>query len=90
METKLRMIIDPSDLKRETKNYIEKVIGVLWLMNAQNPPMRVFWQQQTERVLTDFFQFYDRKGDFVNQTCWPAVFVHNTGKLLSKGTVLAM
>ena len=84
------MIIDPSDLKREMKNYIEKVISVLWLMNTMNPPMRVFWQQQTERVLTEFFQFYERKGDFVNQTCWPAVFVNNTGKLLSKGTVLAM
>ena len=23
----------------------------------------------------------------MNQTCWPAVFVNNTGKLLSKGTV---
>lgn len=90
METKLRMIIDPADLKREMKKYIEKVVEVIWLMTAQNPAMRIYWQQQTERVLTEFFDYYDRKGDFVNQTVWPAVFVHSTGKLLSKGYILAM
>ena len=90
METKLRMIIDPADLKREMKNYIHKVIEVVWLMHAMNPPMRIFWQQQTERIMTDFFDVYDRKGDFVHQTVWPAILVHNTGNVLSKGYVVAM
>ena len=90
METKLRMIIDPVDLKREMKNYIQKVVEVVWLMHTLNPPIRIFWQQQTERVITDFFEFYDRKGGFVNQTVWPAVFVYNTGKLLTKGYVIGM
>lgn len=90
MDTKLRAIIDPAYLRKEFRKYIETVVELVWLMTTMDPPMRIFWQQQTERVNTDFFHFYDRKGDFVNQTVWPAIFMHNTGQLLYRGNVLAM
>lgn len=90
MDTKLRAIIDPHYLRRDFRRFIEVVVEQIWLMTTLDPPMRLFWQQQTERINSDFFHFYDRKGDFVNQTVWPAVFMHNTGQLLYKGYVLAM
>ncbi|KAH3774704.1 uncharacterized protein LOC127844060 [Dreissena polymorpha] len=90
METKLRAIIEPQYMRREFKKYLLKVIELVWLMTTLDPPVRLYWQSQTERINADFFEFYFRKGDFVNQTVWPAVFLHNTGRLLHKGQVLAM
>lgn len=90
MDSKLRAIIDPSQLRREFQQYIEKIVELVWLMTTLDPPMRLYWQQQTERINPDFFYFYDRKGDFVNQTVWPAVFMHNTGKIIYRGQVLSM
>ncbi|XP_053402963.1 uncharacterized protein LOC128558132 [Mercenaria mercenaria] len=90
MDSKLRAIIDPSQLRRDMRRYIQKIVELVWLMTTLDPPMRLYWQQQTERVNIDFFDVYDRKGDFVNQTVWPAVFMHNTGKIIYKGQVLAM
>ncbi|XP_060563249.1 uncharacterized protein LOC132722728 isoform X2 [Ruditapes philippinarum] len=90
MDSKLRSLIDPSQLRRDVRKYIEKVVRLIWLMTTLDPPMRLYWQQQTERVNPDFFDIYDRKGDFVNQTVWPAVFMHNTGKIIYKGRILAM
>ena len=90
MDTKMRGILDVTYVKKELRNYAEKCVHVIWLMTTLNPPMRIYWQNQTERVKTDFFDFYDRKGDLVNQTVWPAVFLHNTGQLVYKGFVLSM
>lgn len=90
MESKLKTIIHPGQLRRDLKAYIVKIVELVWLMTSLHPPMRLYWQHQTERVNTDFFDFYDRKGDFVNQTVWPAIFMHNTGKLIYKGQTVAM
>lgn len=90
MDIKLRAIIEPSRLGRCFKQYIERCVELVWLMTVLDPPMRLFWQQQNERANPDFFSYNDGKGEFVNQTVWPAVFVHNTGQLIYKGVLLTM
>ncbi|XP_052815183.1 uncharacterized protein LOC128242157 [Mya arenaria] len=87
-DTKLQAIIDPRYLRRDFKRYIDKVVELVWLMTTLEPRMRLYWQRQNERVNQDFFYLYrGQQGEYVNQTVWPAVFMHNTGRLIYKGQI---
>jgi len=90
MDTKMRAIIDPRYMGINISNYTDKVVELVWLMTSLEPRMRLYWQRQNEQVNTEFFYFYDHKGDYVDQTVWPAVFMHDTGRLVTRGNVLAM
>lgn len=90
MSTRLDNIIDPSQVREEFRRYIERCVELIWLMTTLSPPMRLYWLYEGDRVNPDLFHFYDRKGEYVKQTVFPAIFMNNTGHILHKGFVLAM
>lgn len=81
---------DTHRMEKNLKQYVNKVVRVTWLMAVQEPAMMLHWQDTSDRVKKDLFDFHGRQGDTVSVTVWPAVSAHETGNLISKGFVMVM
>ncbi|XP_062621111.1 uncharacterized protein LOC134282721 [Saccostrea cucullata] len=69
------------------EQYIDKVVELVWLMVVQDPPMSICCQKQGEQMDKKSYKYYEKKGDLVNLTVWPAVFLYDKGPLVSKGFI---
>ncbi|XP_048774733.2 uncharacterized protein LOC125679511 isoform X2 [Ostrea edulis] len=69
------------------EQYIDKVVEYLWLMTVQDPPMCICWQKQGEQMDKKSYKYYEKKGDIVHLTVWPAVTLYDKGPLVSKGFI---
>ncbi|XP_061184739.1 uncharacterized protein LOC133192742 [Saccostrea echinata] len=69
------------------EQYIDKVVEFVWLMVVQDPPMSICWQKQGEQMDKKSYKYYEKKGDIVNLTVWPAVYLYDKGPLVSKGFI---
>ncbi|XP_060608166.1 uncharacterized protein LOC132760244 [Ruditapes philippinarum] len=74
---------------KHIENFVAKAFEVIWLMTIQNPPMIFKWQKRDEPVDKERFTFYTKRGNTIKQTVWPAVLLHESGPLMSKGIVQA-
>ncbi|KAL5010324.1 hypothetical protein ScPMuIL_012629 [Solemya velum] len=84
MREKMSSLWDTHRMEKNLKQYVNKVVRVTWLMAVQEPAMMLHWQDTSDRVKKDLFDFHGRQGDTVSVTVWPAVSAHETGNLISK------
>lgn len=58
------------------------------MMVIQDPPMILdFGPAQNEKFDKDVFRCYTITGEKVKFVVWPAVFLHNSGPLVTKGVL---
>lgn len=69
------------------EHYVDIVVELVWLMVVQDPPMSIYWQKEGEQMDKKTFKYYEKRGDVVRLTVWPAVLLYENGPLVSKGFI---
>lgn len=69
------------------EHYVDKVVELVWLMVVQDPPMSICWQKEGERMDKKTYKYYEKRGEVVRLTVWPAVLLYENGPLVSKGFI---
>lgn len=76
-------------VKEEAINdYIDRCIGICWLMAVQDPPMALSADAGEDRKFQKSkFRDYMKTGEFVDYFVWPSVLIQDGGNVMSKGIV---
>lgn len=69
------------------EHYVDKVVELVWLMVVQDPPMSICWQKEGEQMDKKTYKYYEKRGEVVRLTVWPAVLLYENGPLVSKGFI---
>uniref|UniRef100_K1Q6Y3 Mitochondria-eating protein C-terminal domain-containing protein n=1 Tax=Magallana gigas TaxID=29159 RepID=K1Q6Y3_MAGGI len=69
------------------EHYVDKVVELVWLMVVQDPPMSICWQKEGEQMDKKTYKYYEKRGEMVRLTVWPAVLLYENGPLVSKGFI---
>lgn len=69
------------------EHYIDGVVEFVWLMAVQDPPMCLCWQKEGEQMDKKSYKYYEKRGDVVRLTVWPAVYLYEKGPIVSKGFI---
>ncbi|XP_021352067.1 uncharacterized protein LOC110449496 isoform X1 [Mizuhopecten yessoensis] len=77
-----------SNYPEQIHKYVERCVELVWLMSVQDPPMFLASADAGDKVRTDLFTYYGRKGRTVSATVWPAVLLHSDGPIISKGYII--
>lgn len=77
----------PDDKHGHVKAYIKALCGCLYKAKVQNPPMCLVYQKEHDKVALAQFKCYEKQGNNVDFTVWPALLLHKNGPLVAKGYV---
>ncbi|KAK3602848.1 hypothetical protein CHS0354_026407 [Potamilus streckersoni] len=69
------------------KKFISRLLELIWLMMSQDPPIVLKSLEPGTKIDKASFVFYTKSGDIVRRTVWPAVYLTETGPLMSKGVI---
>ena len=68
-------------------DFLEKALFLIWVMKMQDPAMEFVWSKSGDKFDKTMYTHYTKRGDTVTQCIWPAVVLHKSGPLMSKGVV---
>jgi hypothetical protein len=66
--------------------YMTRCVELTWYMNILEPPMVLLYMaQRYSNFDTKYFMYYSREGHKFDYVVWPALLLHENGRLMIRG-----
>lgn len=79
--------VNKDNLNQIIRCYIDECVRLTYLMNVQNPPMKLHQVDKGTQFNSNIYKEYTRTGQTVEYLVWPALLLYEDGPVAAKGVV---